>query len=458
MNISEQCCAVILAAGEGKRMKSALHKVLHPVCFKPMLRWITGAVEMAGIDKICIVAGHGLEQIREEIKNYSIAVQAEQLGTAHAVMQAVSYIRECKAANVFVLCGDAPLITADTLSKLAAAHKESGADVTVATADMPDPTGYGRIVRSKSGDVVGIVEHKDASPEQRKISEINSSIYCFKADYLLEILPKIQNNNVQNEYYLTDTVALAHTHGRRAAAFVLDDPMEILGINDRVQLAFVEKIMRKRINEAHMRAGVTMIDPERTYIGGDVKIGCDTVLYPNTTLKGITAVGEGCEIGPDTMLCDCVVGDRCTLNRVYANVCEIQANVTMGPFVNLRPGTQILSGAKIGDFVEIKNSSIGHGSKVPHLSYIGDTEMGDGVNIGCGAVTVNYDGLKKHRTVIEDGAFIGCNTNLVAPVTVGCRAYTAAGSTITNNVPEDALGVARARQENKADWVKRKRS
>lgn len=458
MDISTQCCAVILAAGEGKRMKSSLHKVLHPVCFKPMIRWITEAVQRAGVEKICVVAGHGRERLEAEIGDFAIAVQAQPLGTAHAVMQAAPFIQECGADYVFVLCGDATLITDATLAKIADAHMSSGADMTLATAIVPNPAGYGRILRDKSGNVAGIVEHKDATHEQRKINEINSSIYCFCADFLLEVLPKISNRNTQNEYYLTDTVALAGRLGRCAAAFVLDDPTEILGINDRVQLAYVDKLMRKRINEGHMRAGVTIIDPDQTYVGGDVKIGRDTVIYPNTILKGMTSVGQDCEIGPDTTLCDCVVGDRCKLNRVCANVCEIQSDVTAGPYVNLRPGTRILAGARLGDFVEIKNSVIGYGSKVPHLSYIGDTDMGEGVNIGCGAVTVNYDGLKKHGTIIKDGAFIGCNTNLVAPVTIGRRAYTAAGSTVTNDVPDDALAIARSRQENKADWVKRKRN
>lgn len=447
--------AVILAAGKGTRMKSALPKVLHRVGGRPMLAHVLAAAKEAGAARCITVVGFGAAAVQEEIGATSeFVVQAEQLGTGHAVMQAREALGKYNG-TVMVLCGDTPLLTAELLGRLYAAHREAKAAATVLTARMGDPAGYGRVIRDGTGRVVRIVEQKDASPDELAVNEINTGIYCFECQPLLAALDGLTCDNKQGEYYLTDVIGIFVAQGAAVWGLTAGDERETLGINSRRQLAETEKILRRRKLEELMDSGVTIMDPDSTFVDATVSVGADTVIYPFTWLEGATTIGSGCAVGPNTRLADTVLGDNATIHFSYAHECEVGSGATVGPYVHLRPATVLAEGVKVGNFVEIKNSKVGHGSKVPHLSYIGDTDMGAGVNIGSGTITVNYDGKKKHRTTIGDNAFIGCNTNLVAPVTVGRGAYIGAGSTITKDVPSEALGVARARQANIEGWAKK---
>ena len=453
----QEMVAVILAAGKGTRMKSALPKVLHAVGGRPMLRHVMTAAEQAGAKRTIVVVGFGGDQVQAKIGAAAeYVLQAEQLGTGHAMMQ-VQPVLAGFSGTILLLCGDTPLLTDKTLLALVAAHQQSGAAATVLTAMPADATGYGRILRNESGQVLGIVEQKDATPEQKKIGEINTGIYCFEAAPLFAALAGLTCNNAQKEYYLTDVLAILAQAGQQVGAVEVADFQETLGINSRLQLAEAEKILRQRKLVELMDSGVTVMDPASTFVDATVSVGEDTVLYPFTWLEGETTIGRDCRIGPNSRIADSQLGDAVTLHFSYAHECKIAEGVTVGPYVHLRPDTQLAAGVKVGNFVEIKNSLVGQGSKVPHLSYIGDTDIGSGVNIGSGTITVNYDGKKKHRTHIGDDAFIGCNTNLVAPVSVGAGAYIAAGSTITKDVPDGALGVGRARQSNIAGWVEKKK-
>ena len=452
----QEMVAVILAAGKGIRMKSALPKVLHGVGGMPMLQHVVNAARAAGASRTLVVVGFEGELVRERLgPEVEYVTQSEQLGTGHALMQTQEALRSF-SGTVLLLCGDTPLLTSATLQSLTAAHRTSAAAATVLTAAPDDPAGYGRILRDANGRVLGIVEQKDASPQELKIGEINTGIYCFETGPLFAALGGLTCNNAQKEYYLTDVLAIFARSGQSVEAVQVEDFQETLGINSRVQLAEAEAILRRRKLIELMEGGVTVMDPASTFVDAGVFIGRDTVLYPFTWIEGATSIGEGCHIGPNTRISDSVLGNEVTLHFSYAHACRLADAVTVGPYVHLRPGTQLASGVKVGNFVEIKNSQVGQGSKVPHLSYIGDTDMGSGVNIGSGTITVNFDGKKKHRTVIGNDAFVGCNTNLVAPVTVGDGAYIGAGSTITRDVPPGALGVARARQTNIAGWVESK--
>ncbi|VBB06556.1 nucleotidyl transferase [Lucifera butyrica] len=445
--------AVILAAGKGTRMKSALPKVLHTVGGKPMVQHVLEAAKKAGAGRNLVIIGFGAESVAEALDGRAeFVVQTEQLGTGHAVIQTETKLADFEG-TVMVLCGDTPLLRGDLLADLLAAHREAQAVATVLTARMPDPTGYGRVIRDAGGQVKKIVEQKDAGPGELAVNEINTGIYCFERAPLFDALSGITCNNKQGEYYLTDVISILVTQGARVWAMEAADYRETMGINSRLQLAEAEKLLRRRKLEELMDSGVTIMDPDSTFVDEQVIIAPDTVIYPFTWLEGATKIGSGCTIGPNSRLQDTLVGNNVTLHFSYTHQCSIEDNVTVGPYVHLRPDTVLSRGVKVGNFVEIKNSHVGAGSKVPHLSYIGDTDMGAGVNIGSGTITVNYDGKHKHRTTIEDHSFIGCNTNLVAPVTVGCGAYVAAGSTITKDVPPDALGVARARQANIEGWV-----
>ena len=453
----QEMVAVILAAGKGTRMKSALPKVLHAVGGRPMLRHVMTAAEQAGAKRTIVVVGFGGDQVQAKIGAAAeYVLQAEQLGTGHAMMQ-VQPVLAGFSGTILLLCGDTPLLTDKTLLALVAAHQQSGAAATVLTAMPADATGYGRILRNESGQVLGIVEQKDATPEQKKIGEINTGIYCFEAAPLFAALAGLTCNNAQGEYYLTDVLAILAQAGQQVGAVEVSDFQETLGINSRLQLAEAEAILRRRKLVELMDSGVTVMDPASTFVDATVSVGEDTVLYPFTWLEGETTIGRDCRIGPNSRIADSQLGDAVTLHFSYAHECKIAEGVTVGPYVHLRPDTQLATGVKVGNFVEIKNSLVGQGSKVPHLSYIGDTDIGSGVNIGSGTITVNYDGKKKHRTHIGDDAFIGCNTNLVAPVSVGAGAYIAAGSTITKDVPVGALGVGRARQSNIAGWAEKKK-
>jgi bifunctional UDP-N-acetylglucosamine pyrophosphorylase/glucosamine-1-phosphate N-acetyltransferase len=447
--------AVVLAAGQGTRMKSKLYKVLHPVCGKPMVEHVIDQVSTLGLDKIVTIIGFGADLVKSQIGTRSeYALQEEQLGTAHAVLQSGPMLEKEKGTTL-IICGDTPLITGETMDSLLKHHEDTNAKATILTAFADDPTGYGRIIRQDNGEVGKIVEHKDASNEERKIKEINTGTYCFDNEALFQALSKVSNNNVQGEYYLPDVIEILKNEGQIVSAYQTELFEETLGVNDRVALSMAEEIMRVRINKKHMLNGVTIIDPATTYISADTVIGSDTVLHPGTIIRGKSTIGTDCIIGPHTEIKDCQIGDRTIIKQSVAHDSYIGSEVAIGPFAHIRPDSKILDEVKIGNFVEIKKSEFGKGSKASHLSYIGDAKVGSDVNLGCGSITVNYDGKSKYLTTIEDGAFIGCNSNLIAPVIVGKNAYVAAGSTITNDVPEDALSIARARQTNKDNYVNR---
>lgn len=447
--------AVILAAGQGTRMKSSLYKVLHPVCGKPMVQHVLDQVSQLTLSKIVTIVGHGAEKVKSELGDRTeYALQSEQLGTAHAVMQAKSFLENDKGTTI-VICGDTPLITAETMSALLAHHQETNAKATILTAKAEDPTGYGRIVRNQQGTVEKIVEHKDATEDERAISEINTGTYCFDNQELFKALNNVSNDNVQGEYYLPDVIEILQKEGKVVSAYQTSSFEETLGVNDRIALSQAEKIMKQRINKEHMKNGVTIIDPDHTYISAEASIGRDTVIYPGTNIEGETVIGEDCVIGPNTEIKNCHIKNDTIIKQSVAHDSEIGQSVAIGPFAHIRPSSTISDEVKIGNFVEIKKSTMGKGSKASHLSYIGDAEVGTDVNLGCGSITVNYDGKNKFLTKIEDGAFIGCNSNLIAPVTIGRGAYVAAGSTVTNDVPEKALTVARSRQVNKENYVDR---
>lgn len=444
--------SVILAAGMGTRMKSDMPKVLHSVCGKPLCGWVIDASLRAGADGVVCVVGHKADMVKEKLAGKAeFVLQAEQKGTGHAVMQAKNAI-ENTAGAVVVLNGDTPLITADMIKSAVCAHEKSGASATVITAELDDATGYGRIVRGTDGSVLKIVEQKDASEEERNIHEVNSGMYVFSSKDLLYALDKITPNNAQGEYYLTDTLEILRNAGKKVGAYVIDDADEIRGINDRVQLSEAQKLMQIRINEAHMRNGVTMLSPETTCIEDDVQIGGDTIIGANVIIGAGSKIGSNVSVGANSQIMNSVVHDGADILCSVMFDAEIGKDTHVGPFAYLRPNSVVGKNVKVGDFVEIKNSNIGDGTKISHLTYIGDSDVGENVNFGCGTVTVNYDGKSKYRTKIGNNAFIGCNTNLVAPVTVADGAYTAAGSTITDAVPEDSLAIARARQVNKTDW------
>lgn len=447
--------AVILAAGQGTRMKSKLYKVLHPVCGKPMVQHVIDEISKLHINKMVTIIGHGAEKVKSYIGNKSeYALQEEQLGTAHAVMQAADQLVD-KEGITIVICGDTPLITAKTMEALFSQHEQTSASATVLTASAEDPTGYGRIIRNQNGQVERIVEHKDATDEERKVKEINTGTYCFDNKALFAALKNVSNDNAQGEYYLPDVIEILRDQGGTISAFQTESFEETIGVNDRMALSEAERIMRQRINSEHMKNGVTIIDPTNTYISDGVEIGSDTVIYPGTVLEGKTRIGSDCQIGPHSHIHHCNVADHVKIEHSVVEESEIGSGVIIGPYAHIRPQSTILDHAKIGNFVEIKNTTFGQGSKASHLSYIGDAEVGENVNIGCGSITVNYDGKNKHLTKIADDVFVGCNSNLIAPVAVEKGAYIAAGSTITKDVPSDALAIARQRQINKENYVKK---
>ena len=444
--------SVILAAGMGTRMKSKMPKVLHKVCGKPLSKWVIDASEAAGADKVCAVVGHKAETVKEVLGDVcEFALQAEQKGTGHAVMQAIDVIKNSKG-EVVILNGDTPLITAETINKAIEYHKNNGNQATVITAILDDATGYGRIVRDNDGSVLKIVEQKDASKEEKKINEVNSGMYVFDAQSLVYALDKITPNNAQGEYYLTDTLEILLSAGKKIGGYAISDNDEIRGINDRVQLNEAEKIMQKRINEYHMRNGVTMRNPESVYIEDGVEIGNDTEICQNVTIKSGTKIGSDCVIGSGSMLDRAVIHDGVDVLSSVILESEVDEGTHVGPFAYIRPNCHVGKEVKVGDFVELKNSNIDDGTKISHLTYIGDSDVGKRVNFGCGTVTCNYDGKKKYRTTIGDDCFVGCNTNFVSPINVGDGVYIAAGSTITEDIPENSLSIARARQVNKEGW------
>ena len=441
--------AIVLAAGEGMRMKSRHPKVAHKLLDRPLVWWPVHAAREAGADRIIVVVGNHADEVKAVFDgdaDVEFVEQTERLGTGHAMMCVRDALGDFQGPTV-VLYGDTPLMRAETIKNLVEHTKAGHFACTVLTMSPADPTGYGRIKRDAEGNVLAIVEHKDCTPEERAtFTECNSGIYCFCGRRLSENIDKIDNNNVQGEYYLTDMVGFYRQIGEPVSALLAEDDSELLGVNSRVQLAQVTKIMQRRINEGLMAAGVTMLDPSMVWVGPEVTVGQDTELLPMTMLWGKTSVGNDCVIGPNTRLTDVTVGDGSSVEETVGYQTVIDEDVTVGPRAYLRPGTHLCDRAHVGTHVEIKNSTIGVGSKVPHLSYIGDTTMGSGVNVGAGSITCNYDGVNKHRTTIGDGVFIGSDTMMVAPVSIGDGALVGASSCITTDVPADALSLERSEQ------------
>jgi bifunctional UDP-N-acetylglucosamine pyrophosphorylase / glucosamine-1-phosphate N-acetyltransferase len=444
---------VILAAGQGTRMRSRVPKVLHDLCGRPMIAWSVAAALEAGAGKVVVVDGPDRPLNGELPDGVELAIQPEANGTGGAVLAAVDHVGD---EAVLVLNGDVPLVTADLLRGLLDAHATGRVQATLASTELDDPSGYGRVVRRSDGSVARVVETKvigDATPDELAIREVNAGLYAFDGPALKDALDRLTPDNAQGELYLPSVVELLD----QVAAHSFDDPGAMLGVNDRVELARVRALAQARINAEHMRAGVTLIDPATTLIDVTVRIGQDTVVQPSTFLRGTTAIGERCTIGPLTTIIDATLGDEVTVLHSYLTTCEVRDRATIGPFAYLRPGTLLRERAKAGTFVEIKNSDIGEGTKVPHLSYIGDADVGPGTNIGAANVTANYDGVDKHRTTIGAEVHTSVDTTFVAPVTVGDGAYTAANSAITDDVPPGALGIARPRQTNIEGYAERKR-
>ncbi len=455
---------IVLAAGEGKRMRSATPKVLHAIAGRSLIGHVLEAASAVDPAHVVVVIGHGRDQVLAHLEEVApwvdTVVQEEQRGTGHAVriaLAALASAHALAAMPVVVLSGDTPLLTGTTVRRLVDEQREGGAAATILTAVLDDPTGYGRIVRGDEGSVEAIVEHRDASAEVRGIDEINAGMYVFDPVVLAPALERLTMGNDQGEEYLTDVIELLRAEGQLVAGLVVDDSHEILGVNDRVQLAEAAGLMRDRINVHWMRQGVSILDPSSTWIDVDVDLARDVTLLPQTSLLGPTSISTGARVGPGTTLTSCEVGEGATVTHTWAELAVIDADASVGPFTYLRPGSRLGEGARAGAFVEMKNSSIGSGAKVPHLSYVGDAEVGEGTNIGAATIFVNYDGESKHRTFIGRHARIGSDTMLVAPVSVGDGAYTAAGSVITEDVPPGAMAVGRARQRNIPGWVQRKR-
>jgi bifunctional UDP-N-acetylglucosamine pyrophosphorylase / glucosamine-1-phosphate N-acetyltransferase len=450
--------AIILAAGKGTRMKSKLVKVMHPLAGAPLIEYPLSAAREAHASQTVLVIGHQAEAVRDHFSDRSdiaFALQAEQNGTGHAVACAAPLLQGFNG-NVLILCGDVPLTKSETLKALLQCHEERQATVTVLTAALENPFGYGRIIKNSAGEVTAIVEEKDATPEQRAIREINSGIYCVAADFLFDAVKRLGSNNAQGEQYLTDIIGMAVEKGLSCAAHPISDPLEVMGINDRVQLAEAETAMRKRINESHMLNGVTLRDPAATYLDRGTQIGRDTVIGPGVQISGNSEIGEDCLIEAGAIIRGSRIGNRVVVKA--GSVLEdsiVHDAVSIGPMAHLRPGTELLEEVKIGNFVETKKVTMGKGSKASHLTYLGDASIGSDVNIGCGTITCNYDGVSKHRTVIEDGVFVGSDVQFVAPVTVGRNSVIAAGSTVTKDVPPDSLAIARSHQVNKEGWRKK---
>lgn len=459
--IMENVAAVVLAAGKGTRMKSGLVKVLHPIAGQPMIDWPLAAAREAGGAPVVLVVGHQGDAVAGRFRgdaDIRCALQAEQLGTGHAVSCALGALDDF-SGTVLILCGDTPLLRSRTLRELLDFHRSNSAALTVLTARMDNPFGYGRVLRDGEGRVLRIVEQKDATPEELNVREINSGIYCMEAGFLKANIASLGSDNAQNEFYLTDLVALASRQGATCLALAINDGDEIMGVNDRAQLAEAAQILRSRINRDLMLSGVSLIDPDHTYIDRGVAIAADTVVHPNCSLTGATTIGSGCLIEAGVSIRDCRIGDGCHIKAgSVLEESELGERVAVGPMAHLRPGSVLRDRVKIGNFVETKKTVMGEGSKASHLTYLGDAEIGRDVNIGCGTITCNYDGVNKHRTVIGDNVFVGSDVQLVAPVTVGQNALVAAGTTVTRDVPAEALAISRVPQVNRERWWRRKKT
>ncbi len=455
---NRKLAAVILAAGRGTRMKSSRSKVLHTLAGVPMGTFPIKLAERLGADPITLVIGHDPENVRDAFagENIQFALQHDQLGTGHALLCAEQSLSRF-SGSLLLLCGDVPLLKAGTLERLYEHHCTQQASITLLTVKLSDPTGYGRIIR-QGEDIVRIIEEKDATPEEKTITEINTGIYLFETPLIFDLLNRLDTGNAQGEYYLTDTIQLAREKGLKISAVVVEDPEEVQGINDRVQLSQAEAAIRRRINENLMRSGVTLINPETAYISEEVRVGEDTLVYPGVHISGNTQIGQQCIIEAGVVISNCRIDDNVHIKAgsVLADS-EIGENSQIGPMAHLRPGTILRGGNKIGNFVEIKKADIGKRSKASHLTYLGDAEIGEDVNIGCGTITCNYDGVRKHKTIIEDQVFVGSDTQFVAPVVIGRNSLIGAGSTITKDVPPDALAISRAEQKNLEGWRLRKK-
>lgn len=449
--------AVILAAGKGTRMKSALPKVLHPLCGEPMLYYPLEAARQAGFKQLKVVIGHHAETVKETFASDDLTwvEQTDQLGTGHALMCAADSLRGY-SGPLLLLCGDVPLLKPETLQQLQNYHSQQKAAVTVLTAQMPNPHGYGRVIRDGE-QVLSIVEEKDASEEQRLVTEINTGTYLFDTAFVLAALKGLNKNNAQGEYYLTDVVAAAVAAGKTTRALCVDDPTEVMGINDRRQLAEAEVLMRWKINADLMFGGVSMVDPTTVYIDNGVEFGIDTLIHPNVHLHGKTSIGKNCIIETGVVVVDSRIADGVHLKAgSVIEESQVGPACKIGPMAHLRPGTDLAGNNKIGNFVETKKAILGEGSQASHLTYIGDSEVGKNVNFGCGTITCNYDGVNKHKTIVEDDVFVGSDTQFVAPVTIGRNSLIAAGSTITKDVPPDSLALSRVDQKVIDGWRLRK--
>lgn len=445
--------AIVLVAGQGTRMKSKLKKELHPILDRPMIDYVLDALEPTNVDTLVSVVGHAADEVKAQVGNRSEYVtQKEQLGTAHAVQQAKELLQN-KQGTTIVVCGDTPLITSETYDQLFAYHEQSESKATILTTRVEDPFGYGRVIRNRHDEVEKIVEHKDANDAEKAINEINTGTYCFDNQALFAVLNEVGNDNAQGEYYLPDVIEILKRQDEKVSAFAAEDPEETIGINDRVALAKAAGIMKRRLNEMHLRNGVSVVDPANTYIGSEVTIESDVIIQPGCIISGNTHIASGSNIGPHTEIDSCQVGENTVIRQSVVNNSKIGYEVIIGPYAHIRPDTLLGNQVRVGNFVELKKVSIGEMTKVPHLSYLGDATLGKGINVGCGTITVNYDGVDKHQTTIKDNAFVGCNANLIAPVTIEEGAFVAAGSTITKDVPADGLGIARGRQENKDGYA-----
>ncbi|WP_190021604.1 bifunctional UDP-N-acetylglucosamine diphosphorylase/glucosamine-1-phosphate N-acetyltransferase GlmU [Streptomyces hiroshimensis] len=464
MSANRPAAVVVLAAGEGTRMKSATPKVLHAICGRSLVGHVVAASRELDPEHLVVIVGHAREQVSAHLAQIDpevrTAVQYEQNGTGHAVRMGLEELSNngiTLDGTVVVVCGDTPLLTGATLKALSDTHAADGNAVTVLSAEVPDATGYGRIVRDDSGAVTAIVEHKDATEEQRAIREINSGVFAFDAQLLTDALGKVRTDNSQGEEYLTDVLGILREAGHRVGAAVGGDHREILGINNRVQLAEARKLLNERLLHAAMMSGVTVVDPASTWIDVTVTVEPDVLVHPGTQLTGATSLATGCEVGPNTRLADTTVGAGARVDNTVADSAQVGEGATVGPFAYLRPGTKLGPKSKAGAYVEMKNAEIGEGTKVPHLSYVGDATIGEYSNIGAASVFVNYDGVNKHHTTIGSHCRTGSDNMFVAPVTIGDGAYTAAGSVITKDVPPGSLAVARGQQRNIEGWVARKR-
>ena len=447
--------AVILAAGKGTRMQSKLYKVLHKVCDRTMVELVLDSLSDLEMQEVITVVGHGAERVKEVLGNRTkFVLQAEQLGTAHAVKVAKDELKD-KEGTTIVMYGDTPLIRPETINSMLDHHENTNAKATVLTAMADDPFAYGRIIRDVNGKLVKIVEEKDATEQERKIKEINSGIYCFDNKLLFEMLEKVKNDNNQGEYYLPDVLGLIREQKEIIETYLCDDFDETFGVNDRVALAYAENVMRNRINTKHMLAGVTLVDPTNTYIAPNAVIGRDTTIYPNVTIKSNTVIGEDCQIKPNSYLENVQIGNGVKVLSSTISDSKIGDYTSVGPYSHIRNNCELGKHVRVGNFVELKNTTYGDGSKTAHLSYLGDTEVGSNTNIGCGTITVNYDGKNKYKTKIGSDAFIGCNSNLIAPLEIGDGAVVAAGTTVTEDAPDDTLVIARVKQENKMGYAKK---